>query len=156
MNFSVSEFKISDENLMKFFKLVDKPNDCVINALQIIGILDRLNADLMRVAVGDIGLIDTQIKDIFKVVVPSKQWRFLRYTNVKDLAEFTSLYMKPGHVIFCGYEEHKINHVFLVGKTMSGNVLYIDPQEKVVCDLDAQCRRFIENKKAYYILQNSL
>lgn len=155
MIFSVSEFKISDENLMKFFKLVDKPNDCVINALQIIGILDRLNADLMRIAVGDIGLNDVQIRDIFRVVVPSKQWRFFRYTNVSDLAVFTSHFMKPGHVIFCGYEGPSINHVFLIGKTMSGNALYIDPQAKVVCDLDYQCRHFIENKKGYYILQNS-
>lgn len=156
MIFNISEFKISDEDLMKFFKLVNKRNDCVINALQLIGILDRLNADLMRIAVGDIGLNADQIRDTFSLVVPTKAWRFLRYTDVKDLASFTQFYMKPGHVIFCGFEDEYTKHVFLVGKTMSGNVLYIDPQINLICDLDSQCRSIIENKKGYYILQNSV
>lgn len=156
MNFSISEFKISDDNIMKFFKYVQKQRDCVINALQLIGILDVLNADLMRIAVGDVGLSSQQIVDTFNRVVPTKQWRFLRYTNIRDLAQFTSVNMKPGHVIFCGFEDAISKHVFLIGKTMIGNVLYIDPQINTICDLDSQCRHIIENRQAYYILQNSL
>jgi hypothetical protein len=36
-------------------RLIKKPMDCVINALQVLGLVDEKHADLMRILVGDTG-----------------------------------------------------------------------------------------------------
>ena len=45
-----------DENINKFGRAIKKPKDCVINALEIIGIINTTDADIMRIVVGDNGI----------------------------------------------------------------------------------------------------
>lgn len=158
--FEIAQFYISNDNLIRFKREVKKPRDCVINALEIIGILNDVNADLMRIAVGDTGLGTNQIESIFCYVERRFHWRFIRYTNIKTLEDFCLHNLKPSHVIFCGYSKEVnggiFKHVFLIGKTNQLEVLYIDPQINVFCNLGGKaCFSYIKDAQEYYILQTS-
>lgn len=174
MGYEVVQFPISDDNLMKFRRWVKKPNDCAINALQIIGEIDEIEAELLRIAVGDMGLTKTQIENTLNYLQPNYHWHFYEYTNILTLAQFTRNEMSPNTVIFCGYMvwnpylRREFGHVFLIGKKTDGSVLYIDPQIPIVCDLDndvcytpncqlypSQCLNYIANKNRYFILQKT-
>jgi hypothetical protein len=152
--FQIAPFFITNANLMSFKRLVAKPNDCVINALQLLNILDEKAAHLMRIAVGDIGLTEDQIQETFSYIYPSFEWRFIRYTNIKTLENYCFSELQPSHVIFCGYKKNYFRHVFLIGKDQNNTVVYIDPQINTFCDLKrADCFHFIRDASEYYILQ---
>lgn len=156
MTFSVSQFHISDDNLLRFRRFVKKPMDCVINALEILHVLDQNSADLMRIVVGDTGLTIDNIQQIFKYMYPQFRFRFFKYTNLQTLGDFCKNELNPGHVLFCGYIMKGFGHVFLIGKNLSGEVLYIDPQVDAYCDLSTnQCAEFIMGAEEYFILQST-
>ena len=156
MPFTIAQFYISDDNLLKFRRLVKKPRDCVINALELMGILDATPADLMRIVVWDTGVGAPQIEQIFSYVQPSAKWRFFRYTDITTLEQFAYQGLQPSHVIFCGYHKNGFKHVFIVGKNHQGQILYIDPQVDAFCPLEnSQCFHYIRDAQEYYILQST-
>ena len=157
MTFLVSQFQISDENLLRFRRFVKKPMDCVINALEILRVLDQNAADLMRIVVGDQGLTIENIQHIFKYMYPQYRFRFFKYTNLHTLSDFCKNELNPGHVIFCGYSKQGFRHVFLIGKNLLGTILYIDPQVDAFCDLSSEqsCLPYIMDAEEYYILQST-
>jgi hypothetical protein len=157
MPFTIAQFYISDNHLLTFRRLVKKPRDCVINALELLGVLNSVPADLMRIVVGDTGVGAPQIEQIFSYVQPSAKWRFFRYTDIATLEQFAFRDLQPSHVIFCGYQKNGFKHVYLVGKNHDGKILYIDPQVDAFCPLEnAQCFNFIRDAQEYYILQSTL
>lgn len=160
--FEIASFFITNDNLTSFKRLVAKPNDCVINALQLLNILDEKAAHLMRIAVGDIGLTEEQIQETFSYIYPTFEWRFIRYTNIKTLENYCFSELQPSHVIFCGYrmynprKKNYLRHVFLIGKDQNNTIVYIDPQINVYCDLKhADCFHYIRDATDYYILQGT-
>lgn len=153
MTFDVPQFKITDDAITKFRRWVKKPRDCVINAMELLSILDAQNADLCRIMVGDTGLKVKQIEDIFSLLDQKFQWRFFRFTKLETLSQFTIDELKPAHAIFCGYIGQE-GHVFLIAKSVDGRILYVDPQVNELCQLDqSSCIKYINNKHAYFILQ---
>ena len=156
----VATFQISNADINKFRRLITKPKDCVINALELINVLDGKNADFMRISVGDIGLTLDKIEQIFSYVshvkkIKFQNWKFLSTPNINDLDTVVQN-LKPGYVIFCGYEKNGFAHVFLIGKTDSGVPMYIDPQVNALCDLrDPTCTNYITNAQMYYVLHYS-
>ncbi len=153
MGYEVAQFKLTSDAIAKFRRWIKKPKDCVINALELIGILDSQNADIARVLVGDVGVQIPQLEEIFSVVNPKFNWNFYKFTNIETLKQFTSQELKRGHTILCGYEGLS-GHAYLIAKGMDGKTYYVDPQVDQICDLDLQkCFNFIDKKNAYYILQ---
>ncbi len=153
MTFDVAQFNMSDDAIGKFRRWVKKPRDCVINVMELLGILDQQNADLCRIMVGDTGLQVGQIEDIFSLFEPNFKWRFFRFTKLETLAQFTDQELNIGKAIFCGYMGQE-GHVFLIAKSLDGKVMYIDPQINQICSLDqSNCVSSINNKQAYFILQ---
>lgn len=133
----VKEFPITDEAFTKFRRSRPKPNDCVINALELLGILDANSADISRIFVGDNVVSQDQIEKVFETVFKDKKWHY-QNTDVKALEAYVRDSLKPGHVIFCGVERHQdaAGHAFLIGKKVDGNVVMIDPQASdIFCDL---------------------
>lgn len=154
-SFDVSQFQITDDAISKFRRWVKKPKDCVINGMELLGILNDQNADIARIMVGDQGLTVEQIEQIFSLIEPNFNWRFFRFSKLETLAQFTNQELKPSHAIFCGYLGQE-GHVFLIAKTLGGDVMYIDPQINELCELDkSSCIKLIDNKQIYYILQAS-
>jgi hypothetical protein len=101
--YDTAEFRITDQHLQNFKRLIKKPMDCVINALEIIGVIDNTHADIIRICMGDIGLSISQIVDIFKYMKPTYEWGFMKI-RFKALMEYCQKNLKRGHVLFCGYD----------------------------------------------------
>jgi hypothetical protein len=63
--------------------------------------------------------------------------------------------LKPGNVVFAGYT----GHVFLIGRLLNGDIIYIDPQIPTLCNLsNYECEQYlnINNRDMkWYLLFNS-
>lgn len=62
---TLSQFVISDINIMNFKRYLHSPRDCVINALQIFGILDVISANVMRMFTVNTDIQKEEIEKIF-------------------------------------------------------------------------------------------
>lgn len=159
MSYSISQFPITDGQIDKFENLVKKPRDCVINALQLVGVFDSRTANIARILIGDIGVTKPQLEDLLSLVKPKFQWNFYQYSKIETLVQKTNSFLQPNNAIICGFE----GHVFIIAKDNFEGIYHIDPQRtgKEICklspdennSLDTQCLEYISNKNSYYILQ---
>jgi len=154
----LSQFPITDENFYNFKRYLKSPRDCVINALQIIGILDSQNANILRIScAGNNGFVKEQIEKIF-IFITGNKYEFMKINNYELFSTKIKENLKIGHVVFAGYT----GHVFLIGKKQSGEIVYIDaqqPSEQALCSLNGEsfqkCEDLIKNKSEYYLLHYS-
>ena len=153
----VATFQINNDSIIKFRRWVKKPKDCVINAMELIGILDQQSADIARIFIGDTGVNINQIEDVFRLVQPLFQWKFVKLNDLIELVKITNddSILKRSQAIFCGYLDNNFGHVFLIAKNNNGKAYYIDAQVNEVCDLN-KCENYIINKKGYFVLQAKL
>lgn len=133
---SIVSFKINDENLKHFSRQVINPKDCVINAMQLLNIIDAKHADLMRILIGDKGINEQQIEAVFNLLDPKWKYSFIRYSsNNFDDIEIVNKVIVPsielGHVLFCGLTwKSGERHVFILGRYTNGKKIVIDPQQQ--------------------------
>lgn len=155
-----TQFPITDENIVGFNRHIASPMDCFINALQIIGLLDNLTANVMRISSsGRTGFAKEEIESIF-LLWKGTNFDFKNDTDYNRFSRTIFENLQPGHVCFCGYSvtvtNESFSHVFLIGRYANGTLVYIDPQIPTICDLNTQeCQNLIQNKSLYYILYNS-
>jgi hypothetical protein len=159
--FKIAQFRIFDENLKSFKRLIDKPMDCVVNAMQIIGVINSTTADLLRIKAGKQVFQIDEIEKMFTLYFPHI-FKFKSMDGVEWVNQIKQI-LKPGHVMFVGYsDKNGPGHVFLVGRlaTDSKDIIMLDPQLPPgyqYCPLkDDRCFDFISNKTNYYILNSSL
>lgn len=152
------QFPITDDKLSNFTRMIQKPKDCVINAFQILGLVDSRSAEIMRIAVGETGLTEGQIEQVFNFVLKSR-YKFVEDKDRSKLNDYVINTLKPGHVVFFGIKystEFSIErHVFLIGKYLDGRLVYIDPQSADSgCILnEGECyNKVFGNVISYYIL----
>ena len=152
----ISQFRMSDDNLYKFQRLVNNPKDCVINAMQIIGMIDSKAAEVLRIMVGNRGFQVTEIESIFMLYRPHR-FKFETFPNFEIWKKTFIRTLLPGNVIFAGYN----GHVFIIGRLLNGLMVLIDPQlpeGSRFCYLgeNNMCENFIKyNSRTYYILTHS-
>lgn len=147
----ISMFKITDENLLSFKRIIKAPMDCVINALQIIGILDYFTSNIFRIShVGNKGFTIEQLEKVFSL----RYGHYFTYKACKDFDAFTSTVintLQPGCVMFCGEIDLDENegHAFLIGRFLDGRYVKIDPQnEFLICELiDDECFSQLTTRK---------
>lgn len=156
----LSNFPINDENLKNFRRLASKPpTDCVISALQIIGILDFFTANVLRITkIGrGTGIDANEIESIFSLRA-NQRFLFMPTNDVNEFAEHIKKYLPSGSVSFCGVTyTNGLNHVFLIGKDSNGNIIKIDPQvvdSYCLLYTDACFRTFSQNTRQYWLLFN--
>jgi len=136
----VVQFPITDDQLQRIQRTVIKPRDCVINAMEIIGIVDGRSADIMRIMVGDTGIITSNIEGIFEFAF-RRTFTFTPDNRIDLLGNYLDTSLMINHVVFLGvvYDDGN-SHVFLIGKTMTNSLVYIDPQNPSLCNLrDPAC-----------------
>lgn len=148
---TLSQFKISDENIAGFKRFVDKPMDCVINALQIFGALDSKSSNILRIScAGDEGIYIEQIEKIFTLLL-GNNFDFQSSDNYQDFVEIIEKTLLPGYGVFAGYT----GHVFIIARKENGVIMLIDPQRsQIVCEIN-KCQDYIRNYKEYYLLFQS-
>jgi hypothetical protein len=153
----IAQFRIHNDNVTSFKRLIKKDNDCVINALQLLNILDARSADIARIFVGDIGVNGKKIEQVFNLVQKSHIWAFKMATkSLREFSSFCNTVLKPQHAIFCGYRSQRNSrHVFIIARDLNKNLYYIDAQVNEICNLNKneKCRNYLKNKKEYWVLR---
>ena len=153
----LTQFRINDAQIQLFNRKVISPQDCVINAMQIIGMLDIYTANLLRITlVGQYGIDQPQIEKIF-ILYYGFTFKFDPVTSFQEFSNDITRCLQVGHVAFAGYQSvNGTKHVFLIGRKTDGHFYYIDPQINQICNLaDPQCLHYIAGKSFYYLLKNN-
>lgn len=155
---SAAIFRITDDQIKSFKRITASGMDCVISAMQYIGILDTFAANLLRIiSIGKtIGLSTSEIESIFSLRY-GRRFKFESSTSITEFVSTLKRNLLPQHVMFCGVKYiGGSNHVFLIGRDISGNIVKIDPQSQpMYCYLesDVLCsNKFVENVEKYYLL----
>ena len=152
----LSQFPITDAQIIGFRTVIPiSPMDCFINVLQILGYLDSKTSNILRISsAGRTGFSQEEIEKIF-IMLEGYNFDFKSTSSPAEFSEWISTHLKPGHVVFAGYES-LINHVYLIGRLVNGVIVYIDPQAGIVCDLNsAHCIQYISQKPILKLLFHS-
>jgi hypothetical protein len=160
-NLQVSNFPISDQNILDFRRISSrKHTDCVISALQIIGILDFFSANILRITkiASGAGIDENEIELIFSLRT-NKRFLFIPTSNITEFSQYIKTHILPSNIAFCGVtRSNGIKHVFLIGKDSNGNIIKIDPQAPnpyCFLETDQECYRiFSQNTLKYWLLFN--
>lgn len=154
----VSQKPITDADLFAFKGIKHSPMDCAINALQIMGVITEQVANLLRItSLGKKnGLNQTEIQKIFILHYPNN-FSFAKANTFAEFATTIKTTLNRGHVCFAGYMgHHGVGHVFIIGRKANGELVLIDPQQKLFCELkDDPCTALIGSGKDYYLLFHS-
>jgi hypothetical protein len=156
--FAFSMFDFTDDRLQSFTRIASRPNDCVVNTMQLIGQITEREAALLRIVLTTESLSITKITTIFTLLQPHK----FRFIDV-DSSKFEEvLNMLPKQkALFAGYEsvieDKTFKHVFTIAKTIDGKLVLIDSQLPTqMCDLSKpECLLNISNRDKYMLLQNT-
>jgi len=151
----LSQFKITDEQLLTFKRTAPTPMDCFINALQILGVVNNITANIMRLSsAGKTGFTTEEIEKIF-IFISGHNHDFKPTGSSQEFSEWIAKNLIPGHVVFAGHQGD-INHVYLIGRQINGTLVYIDPQVGMYCDLSKEeCQRYLTNNNVYRLMFNS-
>jgi hypothetical protein len=154
---NVVYFPITDKNLKNFTRRVINPRDCVINALQLLGLVDAYHSELMRILVGAEGVTIDKIERIFNFFGKNSTYTFKEYysqdphdvSNVQNIIQQLPI----GICLFVGMKTKSGNkHVFILGKYQNGSQVVIDPQEK---DIFQDLNKYLSQADYLYILKKS-
>lgn len=146
----IAQFYVTSDNMANFARGFAIPNDCVINAMSIMGLLiDQMTTDICRIFSNNRGLYwEYQILPIFRYIFPG-EWFSINIT-FSSFQNFCSYVLKPCHVCFCEYKipGYSTSHVFLIGKNQNNELFYIDPQLPIpgsYCNLstDPSCVQYL-------------
>lgn len=165
-NLVVSNFPITSDNIVSFKRIANGTYmDCVISALQIIGIFDYFTANIFRITkIGTMLGVDLHEIELIFTLRTNKKFSFLSTNDINEFIQNVNTHLQPGNVIFCGVEfitqafTPSQNHVFLIGKDLNGRIIKLDPQSSnpfCFLDTDENCmREFAHNTIRYYLLFN--
>lgn len=148
----VSQFPITDTNILEFKRLIKSPMDCVINALQLFGLLDVVTANLLRIPaeLQKTGFSKEEIEMIF-ILFMGNNFSFKPTKNFQEFSTYIETYLHPGYAVFAGYT----GHVFILARRLDGVIMLIDPQEPLYCNINECQNRIIEDGSDYFLLFNS-
>lgn len=126
----LTEINITNQDLESFNRQFKSPMDCVINALQIIRILDKKQANIIRITAGHLGITKEQIELIFMLQTNRNHSFIGMKPNVFENQIQNNLGMNK--IVFAGYgltqpDGTILRHVFLIGRDSNNLIGYIDP-----------------------------
>jgi hypothetical protein len=152
---NLSQFPITDDQILTFSRIKGSPADCFISALQILNLIDAKTANIMRISKA--GTIGFSIDEIEKIMISLYGYNF-KCSVATDTASFTNAIdtiLKKGHAVIAGHMK-PLGHIYLIGRTMEGVLMLIDPQLNALCDLsNPECNSYILSKELHVLLFNS-
>jgi hypothetical protein len=164
METEIATFPFDDTNLDNFMREVERPMDCVINALELLGLLDHDAALLMRLScVGTQGLQIDQIEKMINYMsyrTESNVMIFMEFPTWGDFTTQLSHAIEPNIACFCGITRNDgSSHVFLIAGQPDYGLVLLDPQMDAHCGLqgeDDDCLSLVRDDIAsWYILCRS-
>jgi hypothetical protein len=153
----MAAFPMSDSQLDGFKRHVHNSSDCVINAMQLLGLIDERTGDLMRITAMPLsGFHQQQIEKLMERTT-SYKYDFRSSSSYQEfLTAITQL--EASRAIFCGIKRSNgTSHAFIIGRGVNGTLYFIDPQIPIICDItDPACSIHIrENVTEWFILFRS-
>jgi len=130
---NVAYFPLTDQTLEQFIRKLPHGMDCVVNALQLLDLVDNKLAAFLRIITRQRGIYSDEIEGIFRVNYPDKEWRFQGYP-LQNIHDWEYLYflvnnIPPKHVVFAGVKwPEERYHVIIIGRSQDGRIVLIDPQ----------------------------
>ncbi len=125
----LAQFLLPDGFIEQFHRTFASPTDCVINALQLLGVVDQFTSDCMRVT--SMGTIMTSAQ--IELICALKYRHNFLFTPFDDFTQFSNLVangLSNGHGVFAGYG----GHAFVIARALDGSFFYIDPQRDQVVE----------------------
>lgn len=120
-------YHIDDSNIYNFFRGIDSPMDCFINALQIIGILNRDCSNYMRISSsGKTGFTTEEIEKTF-ILFDAYNYEFSKTYDINQF-NYEIDKLSPNECILAGYATLSFSHVFIIARNQSGVLIVLDPQ----------------------------
>lgn len=152
--FKIATFSFSEKNLNEFLRFKPHGDDCVINAMELIKIINPKAAGIMRIIIEPEKGIDIPvIQNIFSFVYPGHIWQFKEYNKVDDFINRILTDFPINSVIFCGirYNDDK-RHAYLIGR--DSTTYWIIDAHMGYCNLNEKhCYDYLRNGKNWYILE---
>ena len=158
MSFSPNEqwqtinFPFSDQNVSDFKRINAMPNDCAINAFELVKLFSSKEAADWRDKYSKYGKTDGFSNHrIFNFLQTQKSRNYRFYQlNWSNFVRICKTDIKPNSAALCRYP----GHMFVVAKNNSGNVIYMDPQTPMPEVLD-RAYNTIGPRISYQILQTN-
>lgn len=136
----LSHFQITDDNIATMKRYLAKPKDCVINSMELLNIVDSRSSAIMRILVGDIGISIEQILAIleFVYVRPFRTFH-IRIQNLNiifDVLNNDNVFPRARATFAVVVFDTGDKHMITIGKSLSGELIYLDPQNPNTCNLN--------------------
>lgn len=153
----IAQYKVTPQiiyNTVNLPRLNRCKMDCVVNAMEIIGVINKEEAGIERTRIGPTGIIPEHFLQKFNQVNPEYIYKFVQI-SMNELIPWVNKDMPKLTMIFCGYKDQNNNgHVYIIAKDYNGNKFLLDPQmNPPICELiNMDCFSYISNKSSYYIL----
>lgn len=159
----IAQFKVSNDSLTKLKRQINNPNDCVLVALNVVGLISNYTHAIVSTLV-DEGIYLDQILDIFKYKSQGHNYEFSMY-NSEKFHETVMRQLKPGRMMFCGarwkkvrrgYQPRAGGHAMLIAN-VNNDLWVVDPQNGVFGKLSDPniISQYVETAFAYFILNTS-
>jgi hypothetical protein len=113
--------------------------------------LDVVSANLLRIpsSLQKTGFSKEEIEMIF-ILFMGNNFTFTPTENFQEFATYIETFLKPGYAVFAGYT----GHVFILARNLNGEIILIDPQEPIYCNIN-HCQDKIHKGSKYFLLFNS-
>ena len=118
--------------LEHYSRINPDPNDCVINAMQLLGLLSNIESGLLRLELkcwseNNGGLPQHIVLSMFKTIYPKYKFDFKSTTDPQEFDYYLTK-LPDNQISFCGISRIDGSaHVFLVIKS-NGHIYIVDPQ----------------------------
>lgn len=136
----LSHFQITDDNITTMRRYLAKPRDCVINSMELMNIVDSRTSAIMRILIGDIGITIDQALAIleFVYVRPFRKYH-IEIKNLHILFDILNndiIFPRTRAIFAALIYSNGDGHMITIGKSLNGELVYLDPQNPNTCDLN--------------------
>lgn len=150
----LAKFPITNSNILKFARYKSHNMDCVINALEILGVVDQKCAGIIRTLFKEYGVKLEYIEDFFKTASPEYEWGHTAYQNFDSFKNKIETELTVNHVCFCVVDwKTGGTHAFLIAREEDGNFVLIDGQINTYCYLnESSCYSYFNDVSVFRTL----
>ena len=146
-------------------RLKARPMDCVINALEVLNLINHMEADMIRIIIGNRGVQNDKIVTLFQYLFPSIetstnihvpiQWQWSNAYNLHTFITYINT-IPDNTLTFCfvGHSKLPYTHAIVLGK-INGDLYKFDEQSNYkICLLnDKHCFDEFSKWEYYHVLE---
>ena len=139
----IQKFKMSNDSILTFNRITTTNTDCVPNALFLLGLINVVTAEIMRMLVIKNGVDNEQTEKIFGYLI-GKPCLLLKIDK-NALYHYCMTELTPYQAIYCvSNRVGAPRHAFLIARTDDNRLVVLDGQTEsgIMCEIkgeDSEC-----------------